>query len=109
MIDSSEKTSMDRFADLREKVLPLLCPYAKKVSVFGSFARGEDTPESDIDLLVEFKPREMRPHLGFKWFGLWDELEEILGRKVDLVSESALSPYVRKHVEREMVLLYEEG
>ncbi|VVB63613.1 Uncharacterised protein [uncultured archaeon] len=51
----------------------------------------------------------MRPHLGFKWFGLWDELEEILGRKVDLVSESALSPYVRKHVERELVLLYEEG
>jgi uncharacterized protein len=100
---------MDRFADLREKVLPLLRPYVKKVSVFGSFALGEDTPESDIDLLVELKPREMRPHLGFKWFGLWDELEEILGRKVDLVSESALSPYVRKYVEREMVLLYEEG
>jgi uncharacterized protein len=100
---------MERFADLREKVLPLLLPYVKKVSVFGSFARGEDTPESDIDLLVELKPREMRPRLGFKWFGLWDELEEILGRKVDLVSESALSPYVRKHVEGEMVLLYEEG
>lgn len=100
---------MDRFADLREKVLPLLRPYAKKVSVFGSFARGEDTQESDIDLLVELKPRELRPPLGFKWFGLWDELEEILGRKVDLVTESALSPYIRPDVEKDLVLLYEEG
>jgi uncharacterized protein len=41
--------------------------------------------------------------------GLWDELEEILGRKVDLVSESALSPNIRPHVERDLVLLYEEG
>jgi uncharacterized protein len=75
---------MDRFADLRENVLSLLRPYARKVSVFGSFACGEETSESDIDLSVELKPRELRPHLGFKWFGLWDELEEILGRKVDL-------------------------
>jgi uncharacterized protein len=99
---------MDRFNDLREKVLPLLRPYVRKVSVFGSFARGDDTLESDIDLLVELKPRELRPPLGFKWFGLWDELEEILGRKVDLVSESALSPYVRPHVEKDFMLLYEE-
>jgi len=99
---------MDRFADLREKVLPLLRPYVRKVSVFGSFARGDYTLESDIDLLVEFKPRELRPALGFKWFGLWDELEAILGRKVDLASESALSPYVRTHVEKDLVLLYEE-
>jgi len=100
---------MDRFAELREKVLPLLYPYVKRVCVFGSFARGELTPDSDIDILVELKPRDQRPRLGFKWFGLWDELEEILGRKVDLVSESALSPYVRPHMERDLVLLYEEG
>lgn len=100
--------STDRFADLREKVLPLLRPYIKRISVFGSYARGEDTPESDIDLLVELKPPELCPHLGFKWFGLWDELEEILGRKVDLVTESALSPYVRPYVEKDLLLLYEE-
>jgi predicted nucleotidyltransferase len=44
---------MDRFADLREKVLPSLYPYMKKVYVFGSFARGELTPDSDIEILVE--------------------------------------------------------
>ena len=46
---------MNRFADLREKILPLLRPYVKRIAVFGSFARGEETPESDIDLLVELK------------------------------------------------------
>jgi predicted nucleotidyltransferase len=45
---------MDRFADLREKVLPVLHPYVKRVAVFGSFARGEETPESDIDHCASF-------------------------------------------------------
>lgn len=47
---------MDKFEALREKVLPLLKPYVKRISVFGSFARGEETPERDIDLMVELKP-----------------------------------------------------
>jgi predicted nucleotidyltransferase len=48
---------MDRFEELREKIVPLLKPYVKRVAVFGSFAHGEDTPDSDIDLLVEFETR----------------------------------------------------
>ena len=100
---------MDSFAELREKMLPLLCPYVKKVAVFGSFARGEETPESDIDVLVDLKPPGERPVLGLKWFGIEEELSRILGRRVELVSESGLSPYVRPYAERDMVLLYEEG
>jgi predicted nucleotidyltransferase len=100
---------MDRFAELREKILPLLRPYVKKITVFGSFARGEDMPESDIDILVDLKPPGQRPVLGLKWFGLEQELGRILGRRVELVSESALSPYVRPYAEKDMVLLYEEG
>jgi Predicted nucleotidyltransferases len=46
---------MDRFEELREKIVPLLKPYVKRVAVFGSFAHGEDTPDSDIDLLVALK------------------------------------------------------
>jgi predicted nucleotidyltransferase len=68
-----------------EKVLPLLRPCPKKVSVFSSFARSKDTPESDIDLFVELKPPELSPHLGFKWFGICG-VEGILGRKVDLAT-----------------------
>ncbi len=100
---------MDKFEALRDKVLPLLRPYVKRIAVFGSFARGEETPESDIDLMVELKPPEQRPSLGLKWFGLEDELSRILGREVELVTEGALSPYIKPYAERDMVLLYEEG
>jgi predicted nucleotidyltransferase len=92
---------MDRFEELREKIVPLLKPYVKRVAVFGSFAHGEDTPDSDIDLLVALKPSGERPPLGLNWFGLWAEIEQRLGRKVDLVTEDALSPYIRPDVERE--------
>jgi hypothetical protein len=99
---------MDRFEKLRDKILPLLLPYVKRVAVFGSFARGEGTPESDIDILVELRPPSERPSVGLKWFGLEEELGRILEREVELVSEDALSPYIRPYVEKEMVVLYEE-
>ena len=100
---------MDRFDNLRDKILPVLRPYVKRVAIFGSLARGEDTPESDIDILVELRPPEERPPIGLKWFGLEQELSRILGREVELVSESALSPYIRPYVEQEKVILYDEG
>ena len=100
---------MNRFADLRDKILPVLRPFAKRVSVFGSFARGEDTAESDIDLLVELKAPEKRPRLGLGWFGLEEELSSILGRDVELIAEGSLSPYLQPYAEKDMVLLYEEG
>ena len=99
---------MDRFADLRAKVTPLLRPYVKRISVFGSYARGEQTPESDIDLLVELKPSGERPQLGLKWFGLEQELSKILGHEVELVSEKALNRHVWPYVEEDKVILYEE-
>ncbi len=80
----------------------------KRVWLFGSVARGEDTPNSDVDILVELKPIGQRPPLGLKWFGLEDDLRQAIGRNVDLVSESALSPYVRPYVESDKVMLYEE-
>lgn len=100
---------MERLEELREKILPVLLPYVKRVAVFGSFARSEETPESDIDILVELKPPSERPPIGLKWFGLEEELGRILGCEVELVSESALSPYIRPYVEKERVVLYEEG
>jgi len=99
---------MDRLDELREKVLTVLRPYVKRVSVFGSFARGEQTPDSDIDLLVELKPPDECPPIGLKWYGFEQELSRMLGRDVELVSEGALSPYVRPYVEQEKIILYEE-
>ena len=100
---------MNRFTDLRDKVLPMLRPYVKRIAVFGSFARGEERPESDIDILVELKDPEKRPRLGLGWFGLEEELGHILGREVELIAEGSLSPYLRPYAEKDLVLLYEEG
>ena len=99
---------MDKYDELREKILPVLRPYVRRVFVFGSFVRGEDTPESDIDILVTLKPSNERPPLGLNWFGLEMDLELILAREVDLVTEDSLSPYIRPYVDKEKVVLYEE-
>lgn len=101
---------MTRLDEVREKVLPVLLPWGvKRVAVFGSVSRGEDTPTSDIDILVELKEPGQRPVIGLKWFGLEQELSRVLGRAVDLVSAAGLSPYARESVERDMVVLYDEG
>lgn len=101
---------MDRFVELKEKILPLILPYGvRRVAIFGSFVRGEDTAQSDIDLLVSLKPIGQRPPIGLKWFGLEEELSKVLGCKVDLISEKALSPYIRPYIQKEMVILYDEG
>lgn len=96
------------FADLRLKVTPLLKPYASRISVFGSFARGEATPSSDIDLLIALKPAGVRPVLGlFEFIKIEQALEKKLGRKVDLVTEDDINPRRRKNIEKDRVVLYE--
>lgn len=74
---------------------------AGKVRVFGSVGRGTATGESDLDLLVEFEPgRDLFDLVSFK-----QELEEGLGRRVDVVTEASLSPHIRDAVLREAVSL----
>lgn len=68
------------------------------VSVFGSFSRGDASPDSDLDLLVTYKP-EMSL---FDVLALQDELEEIFGRKVDLISRKYLSARLAKRIESEL-------
>ncbi|CUU11254.1 MAG: nucleotidyltransferase family protein [Fimbriimonadales bacterium] len=108
MRTEQERGQGERFEALRKVIVPLLKPYARRIAVFGSYARGEMTPESDIDILISLKPPSERPLLGLNWFGLWNQIERQLQRKVDLVSEAALSPYIREQVERDQVILYEE-
>ena len=75
-----------------------------KVWLFGSFARGEDTPASDVDLLVVLD--DSKP-IGLKFYGMWNDLEKILDRQVDLVTEASLADFARENVERDKVLIYE--
>ncbi len=101
---------MERIDDLRNKILPVLLPYGiKRIALFGSVARGEETPESDIDILVDFEEPRPRPLGLFKWVELEDELSRRLNRKADLVSNKGLNRYIRPHVEAEMIILYEKA
>ena len=101
---------MERFEELRKKIVPVLLPYGvKRIALFGSVVREEDTLESDVDILVKLKPPNERPPLGlFKWVALEEELSQKLGRKVDLVTEDGISPYIRPYIDGEKVILYEE-
>ena len=68
------------------------------IGVFGSFVRGEQQENSDVDILVEFS----RP-VGFVAFmRLEAHLQKLLGRKVDLVSKKALKPYIGRHILEEV-------
>ena len=101
---------MDKFDDIRKKALPLLKPYISRMAVFGSIVRGEATPKSDIDLLIRLKPSKERPKLGlFKLMEIEESLKKKLGREVDLVTEDSLSPYIRPYVDKDKVIIYEEG
>ncbi len=101
---------MTNFDQLRDKILPVLEPYGvQRIALFGSVVRGEETPESDIDILVEFEEPRKRPFGLFKWIELEDELSKRLGRKADLVSATALKPRIRPHVQAEMVVIYEKA
>lgn len=67
---------------------------ARNIRIFGSAARGEAGPYSDVDFLVEMEPgRSLIDHVA-----LWQDLEEILDCKIDVVSEKALHWYIRDRV-----------
>lgn len=76
----------------------------RKIAFFGSVLRDDFMPESDVDVLVEFKPGHT-PGLAF--FTMQRELSEILGRKVDLNTAGDLSPYFRDEVLSEAQVLYD--
>jgi len=67
----------------------------KKVGIFGSFVRGERTPESDIDLLVQFEPDKKNFD---NFIHLSELLEDLLQRRVEIITTEALSPYIGPHI-----------
>jgi len=70
----------------------------KNIAIFGSYVRGEQSPQSDIDVIVEFKEP-----VGFLFIHLADFLEEILETKVDLLTPEAIKPNRRKYIMEELV------
>ena len=86
----------------REEILVIAARHgARNIRVFGSVARGEARPDSDVDFLIELeRGRSLLDHAG-----LLVDLEELLGRKVDVVTERGLRPRIRDRVLSEAVPL----
>ena len=76
----------------------------RRLAFFGSVLRDDFTPESDVDVLVEFEPGT---RVGLRFFGMERELSEILGHKVDLNTPGFLSKYFRDEVIAEAEVLYD--
>ena len=93
---------LDRLRRLRTDIYRIARRHnAEKVYVFGSCARKEETPESDIDLLVEFNQSATL----FDQIDIRDEVRSLLDRPVDVISKRGLHPYIRNRVLAEAVEL----
>lgn len=80
--------------EIIQKIKPILERHAiTKAELFGSYARGDETAKSDVDILVELgKP------MGFDFFGMADELEDAVGKKVDVVTYKYVYPPLRPYI-----------
>ena len=86
----------------RQSILDVAAAHgATSVKIFGSVGRGQSTSDSDLDLLVEFKPGYTLLNI----IALKQDLEDLLGCTVDVVTEAALSPYIRDQVLEEAAVL----
>jgi len=74
------------------------CFGVKRIGLFGSFARGEQKESSDIDVLVEFEKPTFRNFMDLSFY-----LEDLFGRKVDLVTVKGLHPRIRPYVEKDVI------
>lgn len=94
-------------------LLPAIQSYFRNKPVirawlFGSCSRGEDTPESDIDILVDYDNSNGVVSL-FKMGAMLMDLSEIVGRRVDLIDNSGLKSFAKKSVEIDKILIYERA
>lgn len=86
----------------RQDILRLAAQHgATNVRVFGSLARGEGRPDSDVDMLITLAPERSLLDL----IALKQDLEDLLGCKVDVVTEASVSPYIRPQVLQDAVAL----
>ena len=87
---------LDTLQENREQILEIAAKHgALNVRVFGSVVRGEETPESDVDFLVDYDLEKVTP-----WFqgGLLMDWQDLLGRRVDVLTERGISPLIRDRV-----------
>lgn len=78
----------------------------KKVYIFGSYARNEETPDSDVDILVD-KDFQKEPLFSiFEFGGMLEDLKDLLKKDVDLLPTDGISKYIRPYIENDRILIY---
>lgn len=98
--------STDELQQFAEDATPVFEKYGLRYAgLFGSYARGEATPESDVDILVQ---KGEKPLSLFDYVHMQDELSSIFKKDVDVVSETALIPYFKEYILRDVLPLYGE-
>jgi predicted nucleotidyltransferase len=95
----------------QQAITHLLAEYFKtqpvlKAWLFGSFSRGEQKEDSDVDILIVLDPNQP---IGLRFFGMWGDLERLLNRKVDLVTEGNLEPFAHESFNRDKILIHERA
>lgn len=93
----------------RQQIIQKLAKYFStqpvlKAWLFGSYSRDEETPLSDVDIMVLLDHSQP---IGMKFFGMWNDLERLLDKKIDLVEEGELLPFAEETANRDKKLIYE--
>lgn len=96
----------------KETMTQLIVDYFKtqpvlKVWLFGSFSRGEQREDSDVDILI--LPDKSQHFSLFTLSGMYEDLKDLLGREVDLITEGGLMPFARESADRDKILIYERA
>ena len=79
----------------------------EKAWIFGSYARGEETKKSDLDILVRFN--ENATISLFDYVRIMDKMEKLLHKKIDLVSEGGVMPFAKEVIDNDKILIYERN
>ena len=93
-----KRTRREIMKALEENISAIKGFGVKRLGLFGSCARGEETPSSDLDFLVEFEVKTFDAYMGLKEF-----LEGLFGCRVDLVIEDAIKPRLRSAILKEVI------
>lgn len=96
----------------KETMTKLIADYFKtqpvlKVWLFGSFSHGEQREDSDVDILI--LPDKSQHFSLFTLSGMYEDLKELLGREVDLITEGGLMPFAHESADRDKILIYERA
>jgi len=94
----------NRLKQIKETVIPIFEQYGiRQAGVFGSYARGDEHPGSDIDFLIHLgKPIDLVQFIRLK-----AQLQDALGKRIDLVTDDTIIPYFEPEIRKDLISIYE--